>query len=168
MKNIASFLLIFLVLLSSKSVLAQSTSLSKVQLLERFLVGRSAQASSLTQQDYQGALRMIHVYKIKLAELFELKFQIDKFYQSKNLSIQQVESISRFLNDVLVTQKELSRLQMTEKLHCRFALTDSPWTEVRSEKSAQTAIYAGCWASQAEDPLVKKGYDLQTLEKISK
>lgn len=123
--------------------------------LEAFLIQKSQEGKELSQDDYQAALRIIQVSKVSLADIFAVKMKMSG-----------VLSAERFLKDVLDVQDHLQRIQMDSQLHCRFALTNTPWVEVSSTRNEIPSVYAGCWTSKDQDPLVKAGYDLETLKKI--
>lgn len=127
------------------------------ELLETFLRQKIDQNHQLSQTDYQGGLRIIQVYKLKLTDLFELKSRFDK-----ELNLQPA---SLYIADIMSVQIQLDKIKMESQLHCRMALTDRPWDEVKSTQTEKPSIYAGCWTSVDEDPVVKAGYDLNTLQK---
>lgn len=149
--KVFGFLVITILFVTASTVQARSSGAVS---LEAFLMQKSKVANGLSQDDYQAALRLIQVSKVSLADLFKVKMKVAG-----------VESAEKFLKDVLDVQNHLQRLQMESKLHCRFALTNTPWVEVAATRNEMPSVYAGCWSSKDQDPLVKAGYDLETLQK---
>ncbi|MCK6596902.1 MAG: hypothetical protein L6Q37_00945 [Bdellovibrionaceae bacterium] len=167
--------LLFIFLISFMSFLSHSKAFDSMILLQSYLNQVTQKQQPMSQSDYQAAIRIIHVNKISLVDLYSLKDDLDKEASveilktsSKNQkNIQALKQQVNFLNDLLSVKQALNQIAMDSKKHCRLALTDKPWLETRTQELKQASIYGACWNTISEDPIIRAGYDLESLQIVS-